>query len=555
MNRQTIRVLGAALLVVVCVVGVVSCAKLRGRGAAKAPPAAVTAPATPVSVVTAMRGAIKDAIVATGTVAAIHEVNVMPEGAGRVTAVYADLGERVSQGSLLVRLDVDLLSAQVRQADANVAAARARLSQAKDTVDLTDSTKTISVEQARKQVEQAQTQLAKAQTGAQTVETSVNNQIAQARLGVQSAQTQLTDIRRGARDQQRKQALAQVDAAQANYDFAKNQYEVKKRLYTQGAASGTEFGSAMSEYQAARAQLEQARQAQSLTEEGPTGEQIHLGELQVDRAQEQLRLAEAQRDQIALAHNDVELAQRAVRLAQDQVDLARAGKGEVKVRRGDVDAAAAGVKMAAASRDLASTSLSKSSVYSPISGLVSARLTEPGEYANPAMPVFRLVDISRVYVNAVLSEADITRISRGQQAAITLKGTAGASFVGQVVDITPSAIPNQRNFIVRILVDNQGQVLRPGMSADVRITVGENSAAVLVPRDCVVEDRQERLVYAVVDGKIEVRKVRLGAEEASRVEIAQGVKEGDLLVAAGQTDLANGQAVKPIQREAGKAAG
>jgi RND family efflux transporter MFP subunit len=550
MNRQTIRVLGAALLVVVCVVGVVSCAKRRGRGAAKAPPAAATAvpPATPVSVVTAMRGGIKDAIVATGTVAAIHEVNVMPEGAGRVTTVTADLGDRVSRGSLLVRLDIDLISAQVRQADANIAAARARLTQARDTVDLTDSTNTISVQQARKQVEQAQTQVAKAQTGAQTTETAVNNQIAQARLGVQSAQTQLADIRRGARDQQRRQAVAQVDAAQADYDFAKNQYEVKKRLYTQGAASGTEFGSAMSQYQASRAQLELARQAQSLTAEGATGEQIRLAELQVDRAQEQLHLAEAQRDQIALAHQDVELAQRQVRLAQDQVDLARAGKGEVKIRRGDVEAAAAGVKLAAASRDLASTTLSKSSVYAPISGLVSARLTEPGEYANPAMPVFRLVDISRVYVNAVLSEADITRVSRGQQAAITLKGTAGARFVGQVVDITPSAIPNQRNFIVRILVDNQGQVLRPGMSANVRITVGENSSAILVPRDCVVEDRQERLVYAVVNGKIEVRKVRLGAEEAGRVEIAQGVKEGDLLVAAGQTNLANGQVVKPIQR-------
>jgi len=549
-NRQTTRVLIAALAIVFLLVSALSCAKLR-RARAPQQVAPAVAPATPVWVVTAMRGAIQDAVVATGTVAAIHEVDVMPEGAGKVTAVYADVGDRVPRGSVLVRLDTDLLSAQARQADAGVAAAKARLQQAKDTVHLTRSTRSISVEQAQKQVDQAQTQLTKAQTAAQTTETSVNNQIAQARIAVQSAETQLADVRRGARSQQRKQAQAQVDMAQANYDLTKNQYDIKKRLYTQGAASGTEFGTALSQYQAARAQLEQARQALSLTEEGPTTEQIRLAELQVDRAKEQLHLAEAQQDQIALAHDDVELARRQVRLAEDQLDLAKAGKTEVKIRQSDVDAADAGVKVAAAGRDLAYTTLRKTSVYAPISGLVSARLVEPGEYASPAMPVFRLVDIERVYVNAVLSETDVAQVTKGQSVVVTVKGLPGANFSGQIVDVNPSAIPSQRNFIARVLVENRGEVLRPGMSADVRIVIGENSAAVLVPRDCIVEDRQQRLVYAVVGEKIQVRKVTLGAREAGRVEIARGAKEGDVLVAAGQSELGDGQKVKPIQREAG----
>jgi len=549
-NRQTTRVLVAASVIVFLLVGALSCAKMR-RAKAPRTVTPTVAPATPVSVVTAVRGAIQDAIVATGTVAAVHEVDVMPEGAGKVTAVSADVGDRVSHGSVLVRLDTDLLSAQARQADAGVAAARARLQQAKDTVHLTSSTRSISVEQARKQVDQAQTQLTKAQTAAQTIQTSVNNQIAQARIAVQSAETQLADVRRGARSQQRKQAQAQVDMAQANCDLAKNQYEIKKRLYTQGAASGTEFGTALSQYQAARAQLEQARQALSLAEEGPTTEQVRLADLQVDRAKEQLHLAEAQQDQIALAHDDVELARRQVRLAEDQLDLARAGKTEIKIRQGDVDAAVAGVKVAAAGRDLAYTTLGKTSVFAPISGLVSARLTEPGENAGPAMPVFRLVDITQVYVNAILSESDVARVAKGQSVTVTVKGLAGASFSGRVVDVNPSAIPSQRNFIARVLVENQGEVLRPGMSADVRIVIGENSAAVLAPRDCIVEDRQRRLVYAVVGEKIEVRKVTLGAQEAGRVEIAKGVKDGDMLVIAGQSELADGQKVKPIQRQAG----
>jgi RND family efflux transporter MFP subunit len=552
MKPRWIAIALAALVAAVILFGALSCAR-RGPQAPPQTPATVAPPATPVSVVTAMRAPISEAVRVTGTVAAVREVDVVPEGAGRVAAVYADVGDRVSKGSLLVQFDTDLLSAQARQATAGVDVAKARLQQAKDTVSLTSSTTGISVEQAQKQVDQAQTQLAKSQTAAETTESTINNQIAQARVGVDAATTQLAEVRRGAREQQKEQARAQVELAQAQYDLTKSQYETKKRLYTQGAASGTEFGTALAQYQGARAQLEQAKQALDLVEEGPTTEQVRLAELQVRQAEEQLRLAETQRDQISLAREDVQLARTQVRLAEEQLDLAKAGKGEVTIRKSDVDAAHAGVKQASAARDLAYTTLDKSRVYAPITGLVAARLVDPGEAGSPPMPVFRLVDISKVYVQAILGEADVKRVSEGQEAIVTVRGVANAEFRGHVVDINPSAIPNQRNFVARILVENVGEVLRPGMSAEVSLIVGESARAIVVPRDCVVEDRDKRVVYAVVNDAIEIRDVELGAEERGRVEIVSGVEEGDLLVVAGQTDLADGQRVEPVQRQGGAA--
>lgn len=542
----------AAAVAAVILFGALSCAR-RGPRAPQQARATVSPPATPVSVVTAMRAPIRQAVRVTGTVAALREVDVVPEGGGRVAAVHADVGDRVAQGSLLVQFDTDLLSAQARQASAGVDLAQARLKQANDTVSLTGSTTGISVEQAQKQVDQARTQLAKAQTAAETTESTINNQIAQARVGVDAAETQLAEVRRGARDQQKEQARAQVELAQAQYDLTKSQYETKKRLYTQGAASGTEFGTALAQYQGARAQLEQAKQALDLIEEGPTTEQVRLAELQVRQAGEQLRLAETQRDQISLSREDVELASTQVRLAEDQLNLARAGQGEVTIRESDVDAAKAGVKQASAARDLAYTTLDKSRVYAPITGLVAARLVDPGEAGGPTMAVFRLVDISSVYVQAILGEGEVDRISQGQEAVVTVRGVADAEFRGKVVDINPSAIPNQRNFIARVLVKNVGEVLRPGMSAEVSLIVGEAAEAVVVPRDCIVEDQDKRVVYAVVDNAVQIRDVELGAEERGRVQIVSGVKEGDLLVAAGQTDLADGQKVEPVQRQGGAA--
>jgi len=542
-----------AVAVLAIAVGVVSCGKMKPGGPKPGGPGAapVQKPATPVSVVTAMRGPIRDSVRVTGTVAALREVNVAPEGSGRIVGVFADVGDRVVKGSLLVRFDTDLLAAQARQADAGVDLAKAHLKQARDTVTVTGSRATITVEQAQKQVDSANRQLAKAETAAQTTERTVNNRIAQAQLGVSSAQTQLAEVRRGARDQQRKQAQAQVEMAQAGYDFAKSQYEVKKRLYTQGAASGTEFGQALAEFQQARSALEQAKQQASLVQEGPTPEQVRLAELQVDQANEQLRLAEAQRDQITLAHEDVELARTQVRLADDQLNLARAGQGEVTIRESDIDAARAGVRQAQASQDLAHTTLGKYRVYAPITGLVAARLVEPGEFASPNQSVFRLVDISSVYVEAVIGETDVAKVTKGQLAEVTVPGLAGAKLEGRVVDVSPSSLKDQRNYTARVLVNNERELLKPGMSADVALVVGENAAAILVPRDAIVEDREKRLVYAVVDGKIEVRPVDLGAEERGMVEVRSGVEQGDTVVVAGQSDLAADEKVEPIQREAG----
>ncbi len=555
MRPRTTFIALIALTVVVSAAGIMGCAKkadapeegLAEEGAA----AVVTKRATPISVATAVRAPIKETIRATGSVAAVREVNVIPEGGGIVTAVYADIGDRVTKGCLLLSMGTDILNAHARQADAGVAAAKARLEQAKDTVDLTGDTTGITVEQAEKQLESAETQLQKALTGAEATETNVNNGIRQAEIGVQQAETSLADVRRGAREQQIAQAESQVEMIKAQHDLAKSQYEVKKRLYTQGAASGTEFGEALATFQAVRAQLKQAEEALDLTKEGATTEQVRLAELQLDQAKEQLKQAESQRNQITLSKEDVQLARTQVRLAEDQVSMAKAGTGQVKVRRGDVDAAEAGVRQAQASADLAHIMVGKNRVYSPLTGLVTMRFTDPGEQAGNKDPVFMIVDISTVYVEAVIGEGQIAQVHEGQQATVTVKGLANAEFTGNVIAINPASIPGQRNFIARILIQNSGEILRPGMSADVALDVSENAGAVLVSVDAVVEDRDVRKIYAVVDNRIDIREVELGASERGHVEVTSGIEPGDTIVVAGQADLADEERVEPIERTGG----
>jgi len=557
-------VAGGLLVATVALVALIgSC---QGRGGAKAgaktgPPGAAPMgeqAKAAVRVVRAVSQPVADQLELTGSVDAYRRVTVASEVAGKVVEVHGDVGDYVTRGKLLVVVDTQMQEAQAAQAAAAVEAARANLGKAVDSVALQNDTTGITVEQARKQVQTASTQLAKAQTAARATETKVNNGVTQARVAVQSAETQLQQVRRGARDQEVAQAQAALEMAQAQFDFAKSNYEVNKRLYAEGAASGTEFGQALASYQSARGQLEQARSALSLVREGATTEQVRLAELQVQQAREQLALAEAQTDQVAMSQEDVEVARNAVRLAEDQLRMAQAGRGQVVVSSHDINAAEAGVHQAAAAHEVVLVNVRKAKVFAPLSGVVAARNTDPGDYTGVggANGLFQLLDIARVYVSAVVSELDVAKLHVGQMGTVradaldAARGAAAPTFAGRVDDIAPSAVMNQRNFIARVIIANRGLALKPGMFARVELTVGAPITGVVLPRDCIVEEysegKQIRRVYVInKSNKVEIRPVTLGSTTESLVQIASGVAQGELVVLLGQRDLEKGQEVEP----------
>jgi hypothetical protein len=83
------------------------------------------------------------------------------------------------------------------------------------------------------------------------------------------------------------------------------------------------------------------------------------------------------------------------------------------------------------------------------------------------------------------------------------------------------------------------------MFARIAIVTGEHRNTVVVARDVMVERGENRVVYAVVDKKVQVRQVQVGASDDGRIEITSGVREGDLLAFGGQSLLAQGQSVEP----------
>lgn len=541
-------IIAAIIAVILIVVGFIGCGQ---RGPQEeAAPAEETVTATPVMVTTAMRGSIEEILEVTGTAEADDEVDVVSEVSGKVAGVYADVGDYVRRGQTLVRVDSQVAAAQADQAASGVTSAQASLGQAREALRLTDATTASAVRSAQVGVATARERLAQAQASARLTESQVCSNIEQARTALQSAQTQLAEVRAGSRDQQRRQAEAQVRQAQANLDLAQQNDARYRSLLDSGVIAQQQYDQVHTQYLVAQSAYEQALEALSLVEEGARTEQVRLAELAVQQAEERLRLAEASQSQIEVARQEVAAAEQGVRQAEEQVRSAEAGRRQVDVRQRDVAAAQAGVSAAEASRRVASVQLSKHSIPSPISGLVARRNVDPGEGALPGTPLVRLVDIDPIRVEAAVNELDVDRIHAGDQVVVSFDGLGDRQFEGRVREIAPQSSQGSRNFTARIEVDNGDGAIRPGMFARAQIVLAAASDAVLITRDAVVESGPQRLVYAVVDGKVEVREVTLGASRGNLVQVLDGVRAGDILVATGQDQLADGQAVDPRDRAA-----
>ncbi|MBM2824692.1 MAG: secretion protein HlyD family protein [Dehalococcoidales bacterium] len=138
------------------------------------------------------------------------------------------------------------------------------------------------------------------------------------------------------------------------------------------------------------------------------------------------------------------------------------------------------VEQAQASLDVMKIQLSKTSLVSPVSGVVAARYAEVGEMAKPGAPVLTITELDTVTLTAYVPESKIGLVKLGQKVLVSLDSHPTDSFPGKVVYISPQAQFTPRNvqlkeerektvFAVKIRLDNPDQKLKPGMPADARI--------------------------------------------------------------------------------------
>ena len=174
-------------------------------------------------------------------------------------------------------------------------------------------------------------------------------------------------------------------------------------------------------------------------------------------------------------------------------------------------------------------------IRSPIAGTVVERLITPGQLLQAGTtPCFTVADLSRVWVMAQIFGSDLASVRLGDPAEI-MTDIGSNIFSGKVDNISALMNPDTRSAVVRVVVENPGDVLKKQMYVRVRINSSQESSGLLVPVSAILRD-DENLPFAYVaqrDGSFARQPVTLGYREGDRYDISAGLKPGDEIVIDG----------------------
>lgn len=178
---------------------------------------------------------------------------------------------------------------------------------------------------------------------------------------------------------------------------------------------------------------------------------------------------------------------------------------------------------------------------SPITGVVTARNYDPGDMtgALPVLTVGQLSPVVKVLIG--VNENDMSLVSKGMPVSVQLDAFPDETFEGTVNRIYPTVDTNTRTFMTEVRIANPGERIKPGMFARVNFDMGSKNHVVVPDRAVVKQSGSgNKYVYVYADGKVAYTKVELGQRMGDSYELISGINDGDTVVIAGQSRLADG---------------
>ena len=376
----------------------------------------------PVEVISAEQTTLAENIDLTASIVPYARVEIVAKVAGRILQVHVRDGENVQAGQLLVELEHNDAVDQVNQAEATVKTAKAALNL----------------------------------------------------------------LLAGARDQERVQAKAALQSAEADMSEAKRNAERMRKLFEQGAVS--------------RADLDAAELALTV--------KTNL-----------------------------------YKTSNEQLSMIKEG-----ARPQEIDMARARLAQAEASLGMAQTMLKETYLKASIDGEISSRNVDTGDFVSNGDPLMSVNSINPCWAEAYASPDIFARIRLNMKAVVTVDALPGSTFVGDVKEMDPYTGEETRNYKIRVLLDNPQGALTPGMFAKVSISVAEHKNAIVVPVDAIIERNGDSFAYIINGGVAEERKIQPGMTTDGKKQVKSGIKPGDKVVTTGASTLFNGAKVRIVTR-------
>ncbi len=267
-----------------------------------------------------------------------------------------------------------------------------------------------------------------------------------------------------------------------------------------------------------------------------------LANLDLERAREALKESESELTELK-------------RLNQEGQTLMKSGgipKTEAEARQ-----SALGVKMAAVKQlevDVRERTeiVNRHRVLAPYTGVISAKLTEVGEWVETGVPVLDLVEIDAVRFDVQIPQERFAELPMDTPTMVRLDSLPTKEFPAKILAKVPVKDPVARTFLLRLSVEAPPEAMAPGVSGRASFQIQKSGDALTIPRDAIVRQPDGEVRAWVVNGNqdspsVSSQVIRIGNTLSGTVEILDGLNEGQQVVLRGNETLRDGQAIRILE--------
>ncbi len=431
-----------------------------------------------------------------GNVESTQNVDIVARSAGLVREVLYREGDEVSKGQVLARVDDAQAKANLYKVQSDLANARFTYYELQSQQDLTNV-------QASSSVSIAQADLSAARANLEKSKSVYSATVVQGQTSVVQAQSTYA------------QAKAQLRQAEVDFEQSKLQYDRMLGLQRQGFASNADAQDAYTDVLSKAAAVDAQRAATAAAEKS------------VANAGQQ-----AKKDNVS-TRADIENSSFTEVSAQATLNEARAGVSKTQTFQQQLLARQALVEAAEAELQSARLQLDETVLRSPVDGFVSARQLDPGAAASVGSVIMTVQAGGEVWIVSALPQEIYRYVDKGDACKVTVDGLRNRVFDAFIYSKDAAVDAASRQFNIRVKIEDEDGLVKPGMFARVKLTLGPPGPRLAVPSSALYDKDSEArtaVVYKVVDGKTVKTAVGFGLANGRVTMIREGLKEGDKVV-------------------------
>jgi len=495
------------------------------------------------------KGEVVQDVSVTGTVISARQIDLQFENSGKIKTIEKEVGDSVLAGQVLMRLDTAELNAQLRANQAALEIAQAKLAQTlagarSEDIQVYQS----AVDKAEVDVENKKQALIDVQTDA---DNDLNEAYQDALDAVKTAYTvshqalliTFAEIRQNyfnsssqlAFNVRDKESIAKNDLSSAeNYlDIAEanSTYDNIDTALSKMKIAVDSIRDALSYFRSALDDPSISGSVSSTDETNIDTERSNIDSELVNLTSSEQKIDSTEIDNqtnINTAQANLETAEAALEKSRDELALKEAGPRQV-----DIDLAEAEVRQAQANVLQMMEKINKAILKAPVDGVITAVEKEPGEIAQANSVVISMINTGRFQVEVNVSETEIAKVKLGNKVLMTLDALGpDEEFTGQIIKIDPAetVISGVIYYKATSVFDTEDERIKSGMTVNLDIRTDAKENVLYLPYYVIKERNGEKYVLVLEDGEITERVVKTGLEGETRVEILEGVEQGESVV-------------------------